>query len=335
MQLQKHRQLNNIFIKGVKFFLLLFLFPIFLFGDAHIFVYHRFGDNRYKSTDTSIKELKKEFKFFKDNGYKVIKLKKLVNTLKNGEKIDSKWVVLTIDDNFQSFYKNGFKIFRKYHYPFTMFVYVQATEDKYPDYTPWSELKEISKYGSIEFHSFSHPHMTYKSNKFLIKDFKRGLALMKKRLGIVPKYFAYPYGEYNKRVTKVVKKFGFEAILNQNIGAIGKYSNIFDLDRNALVGKAYLKRDLSYKELRIKWINPKNYPKNGILKKIMAKLYSKDIKTAGYYLSGYGWNKLKITNSFINTNVNKKLLYERNRIVINVKNKIETKLLIKDKYESE
>ncbi len=332
MQLQKHLQLNN--IKEVKLFLLLLLFPVFLYSDAHIFVYHRFGDTRYKSTDTSIKELKREFNYFKDNGYKVIKLEKLINALKNRKKIDNKWVVLTIDDNFQSFYDNGFKIFKEYRYPFTMFVYVQATQDKYPDYTSWSELKKISKYGSIEFHSFSHPHMTYKSDEFLIKDFKKGLALMKKKLGIVPKYFAYPYGEYDRRVTKIAKRFGFEAILNQNIGAVGKYSNVFDLDRNALVGKTHLKRDLSYKELRVKWISPQNYPKNGILKKIMAKLYSKDIKSAGYYLSGYGWNKFKIINSYIDIQVDKKLLHERNRIVINVKNKIKTKLLIKDKYES-
>ncbi len=310
--------------------LLPLFFPVFLLSDAHIFVYHRFGDNRYPSTNTTVKELKKEFNYFKNNGYKVIPLKKLVNALKNRKKIDDKLVVLTIDDNFKSFYKNGLPIFKEFGYPFTLFVYVKATQKRYPDYTTWDQLKEIAKYGEIGFHSYSHPHMTFKSDEFLKDDFKRGLSLMKKHLDIEPKYFAYPYGEFDKRVKTIAKEFGFEAILNQNIGAVSSGSDILDLDRNALVGKSNLKRDLAYKELKIEWIEPKEFPQNGILKKIMAKL--PDTKYAGYYLSGYGWHRIKVKDGKFLANVNKRLLFERNRIVINVKNQIKTKLLIKDRY---
>ena len=335
MKLQKLQLPNKNIINTIgieKLFLSLFLSFSSLLADAHIFVYHRFGDDRYPTTNTSLKELKKEFDYFKNNGYKVIKLDTLVNALNRHQKIDDKWVVLTIDDNFKSFYQNGLEIFKKYHYPFSLFVYVKATEDRYPDYTSWRELKEISKYGSIEFHSYSHPHMTYKNDKYLKNDFKKGLMLIKKRLGITPKYFAYPYGEYDKRVKNIAKSFGFKAIINQNIGAVSKYSDIYDLDRDALVGKSNLKRDLSYKELHIDIIKPKEYPKNGILKKIMAKLYDKDIKSAGYYLSGYGWHKLKVKDGLIDEEVDKKLIKQRNRVVISVKNRIKTKLLIKDKY---
>lgn len=335
MQPQKLRQPSkeHIITKGIKRSILsLFFLSVFLYGDAHIFVYHRFGDSRYPSTNTTIKELKREFDYFKDNGYKVIKLDTLVNALKKHQKIDDKWVVLTIDDNFKSFYQNGLKLFKEYNYPFSIFVYVKATEKRYPDYTSWNELKEISKYGSIEFHSYSHPHMTYKSDKFLRNDFKKGLMLLKKRLNITPKYFAYPYGEYDKRVKGIAQEFGFSAIINQNIGAVSSYSDIFDLDRNALVGKSNLKRDLGYKELHIDIIEPKVYPKNGILKKIVAKLYDKKQKTAGFYLSGYGWEKLDVQNDFIDKEVDKKLIRPRNRLVIGIENKIKTKLLIKDRY---
>ncbi len=335
MQLQKLLQQNKYqtFSKGIKISVLsLFFLPLFLWSDAHIFVYHRFDDSRYPTTNTTAKELKKEFDYFKDNGYKVIKLSSLIRALKNHKEIDDKWVVLTIDDNFKSFYQNGLKFFKKYHYPFSIFVYVEATEKKYPDYTSWKELKEISKYGDIEFHSYSHPHMTYKSDIFLRNDFKKGFELLKKRLGITPKYFAYPYGEYNSRVKNIAKEFGFQAILNQNIGAVSSTSDIFDLDRNALVGKSNLKRDLNYKELHIDIIKPKTYPNNGILKKIVAKLYNTKYKSANFYLSGYGWQKLDIKNGFINKNINKKLIRPRSRLAISINNSIKTKLLIKDKY---
>jgi len=61
-----------------------------LWADAHIFVYHRFGDTKHKSTNTSIEVLKKEFEYFKENGYKVITLSKLVKAIKDGKTIPDK-----------------------------------------------------------------------------------------------------------------------------------------------------------------------------------------------------------------------------------------------------
>jgi len=334
MKLRKLRQQNSTFLKkGVKFILLSLFFPVFLLSDAHIFVYHRFGDDRHPSTNTSIKELKKEFDYFKEKGYKVIKLSALIEAIKSHKKIDDKWVVLTIDDNFKSFYKNGFAIFKKYNYPFSLFVYVKSTEKKYPDYTSWKELKDIAKYGDVEFHSYSHPHMTHKSDDFLRKDFKKGLKLFEKHMGYKPKYFAYPYGEFDDRVKNVSKEFGFEAILAQNIGAVSNKSDIFSLDRNALTGKAHLVRDLRYKHLDLKWISPKNFPKNGILKQITAQLDTNKTVKVGCYITGFGWREVTAKNGFIDTKIDKKLQNGRNRVVLSVKHKIYTKLLIKDKYE--
>ncbi len=334
MKLRKLRLQNRNFIKGgIRYILLSLFFPIYLLSDAHIFVFHRFGDDRHESTNTSLKELKREFDFLKTNGYKVIKLSTLINALKNHKKIDDKWVVLTIDDNFKSFYQNGFDLFKKYGYPFSLFVYVEATDKKYSDYTTWKELKEIAKFADVEYHSYSHPHMTYKCDDFLKADFKKGLKLFEKHMGYKPRYFAYPYGEFNDRVKKLSKEFGFEAILAQNIGAVSKDSDIYALNRNALTGKANLKRALRYKQLKLSWISPKNYPKNGILKHISAKLDTNKSINVGCYITKMGWRSVKTKNGKIDILLDKKLQKGRNRIVIGVKNKIYTKLLIKDKNE--
>ena len=315
----------------MKIVLLSLLFVITLWADAHIFVYHRFGDGRYPSTNTTKKELKKEFNYFKTHGYKVIPLEKLVFALKEKKTIPDNWVVLTIDDNFRSFYDNGLEIFKEFKYPFSLFVYVEATQKKYPDYLSWDQLKEISKYGSLEFHSYGHPHMTRLSDRKLEEDFIKGLSIFKKALHVEPKYFTYPYGEYTNRVKNIAKKFGFYAIFNQNIGAINNNSDIFDLDRNALVGKTNLKLLLKYKHLQATWIKPNAFPKDGILKALHVKI-KKDVKSAGLYISGNGWAKIPVKNSEINIVLHKKLTKERNRVIISIKNRISTKLLIKDKY---
>ena len=302
-----------------------------MWADAHIFVYHRFGDSRYPSTNTTKKELRENFEYFKANGYEVIPLLRLVNALKEKKPILDKWIVLTIDDSYKSFYTNGLEIFKEYNYPFSLFVPVEAIEKRYPDYTSWKELKEISKYGSLEFHSYAHKHMTYISDDEIKQDFEKGLKLFDKHLNMKPKIFSYPYGEYSPRVEKISKSYGFEAIINQNMGAVSSFSNVYDLDRTALVGKSNLKLYLRYKALNAKWIEPTRFPKDSLLKNIHVETKEKT-KKGEVYVSGHGWLQTKLNDGTIKIELNKKLINKRSRVIVNVGNKISTKLLIKDKY---
>ncbi|HIP29831.1 MAG TPA: polysaccharide deacetylase, partial [Sulfurospirillum arcachonense] len=241
------------------------------------------------------------------------------------------WVILTIDDSYKSFYTNGLKVFKEYNYPFSLFIPVEAIEKRYPDYTTWKELKEISKYGSLEYHSYGHKHMTYLSDDEIKEDFEKGLALFEKELQIKPKVFTYPYGEYSPRVQKIAKSYGFDAIINQNMGAVSDFSDVYDMDRTALVGKSDLKLYLRYKALNAKWKEPTIFPQNSILKSLHVETNEK-VKNGGVYVTGHGWLQAKLKDGDFNMELNKKLINKRSRVVISVGNKISTKLLIKDKY---
>ena len=116
----------------MKYFLLLCLCSFYLQANAHIFVYHRFGDEKHHSTNTTLKELEKEFEYFKSNNYKVVTVSQIAQKLKSGEEIPANWVAFSIDDAYKSFYTNAIEIFKKYNYPFTLYVYVEATEKKIP-----------------------------------------------------------------------------------------------------------------------------------------------------------------------------------------------------------
>ena len=71
----------------MKYFLLLCLSYLYLNANAHIFIYHRFGDSKHESTNTSLEELEKEFIYFKNNGYEVVPLTKIIDKLKRKEEI--------------------------------------------------------------------------------------------------------------------------------------------------------------------------------------------------------------------------------------------------------
>lgn len=315
----------------MKPFWLALFFGITLWADAHIFIYHRFNDERYPTTNTSLQELRKEFEYFKNNGYEVVSLETLVNALKQKKNIPDNWIVLTIDDNYKSFYQHGLALFKEYKYPFSLFVYLDATEKKYGDFMSWNELKECAQYGSLEFHSMNHPHMTELSDEALKRDFEEGLALFEKRLGMKPRYFSYPFGEFSPRVKEIAKSYGFEAILNQNMGAVASFSDPFDLDRSALVGKSDVNAFLKYKALEATWFEPQYLLKDGKVATLHVKAHTTSAK-GGLYISGFGYQELSLQEGVFQANINKILTKERTRLIVSVGNKISTKLLVKDNY---
>ena len=307
----------------------LWLIGIQLFADAHVFVYHRFGDDRYPTTNTTLEELRREFTYFKENGYVVVPLAQLVAQVKTQQKVPDNWVVLTIDDNFKSFYDNGLPIFKEFGYPFSLFVYVEATQKRYPDYLSWEELKEIGRFGSLEFHSYGHPHMTKLNEAMLKEDFDKGLALFEKHLGLKPTFFTYPYGEFDDRVKAIAKSYGFEGIINQNTGAVAHFSDAYDLDRAALVGEVNLQHFLRYRSLNASWQTPTVFPKDGVITRIHVKTPEK-ANQAQLYISGHGWEKVPMHQGDVDQMMNTKLLRDRSRVILTVGNKISTKILVKD-----
>lgn len=313
----------------MKYFLLLCLSYLYLNANGHIFVYHRFGDSKHESTNTSIKELEKQFDYLKRNNYEVVALSKMIDKLSKKENIPDNWVAFTIDDAYKSFYHNGLEIFKKYNYPFTLFVYVEATDKKYGDFMNWEEIKEASKYGEIELHSYSHKQLVKLSDEEIYYDTKKSFDIFEKEMGFKPKGYSYPYGEYDDRVKNIIKKFDFKYIANQNNGSVNENSDIFDLNRVALVGKVDLKEKLKYKTLEVDWIEPQFYPKDGILTKVSAKV-SPEIKNAKLFISTYGWQDIKVKNGIIDIKLDKKLNLNRNRVAISTDYyTISNKLLIK------
>jgi peptidoglycan/xylan/chitin deacetylase (PgdA/CDA1 family) len=316
------------------FLLFLFLAPYSLFADGHIFVYHRFDDSRYPTTNISTKELRKEFNYLKKHHYKVVPLIDIIHKINADEKVPDKWVAFSIDDGFKSFYSHGLPVFKEYKYPFTLFIAVKYTEEKYRDYVSWKQLKEIIKYGSVEFHSYGHGHFGQMSKEEIAQDMTKGLDLMKKHLDYDPKLFVYPYGEYDSRVAKILDNYHFKAVFNQNIGGVnGTCTDINDIDRSAVVGSNAqdFKLYLHFKELcGVHFEQPLSYPKDKIVKTIKITLDDKTIKNAEVFVSNSGgWHRVKVHNGKIVYHLNKKMSRSRIKIGVKVKNKIKLMVLSK------
>jgi len=301
---------------------LLFFLPLLLWGDGHIFLYHRFDDFRHPYTNTSTKVLIRQFEYLKKNGYKVVDSKILLQKAKNGENVD-KLVAFQIDDSFKSFYQKGFPIFKKYHYPFTLFVYVEGTDKRWGDFMDWDMVREVAKYGDIQLHSYSHPHLTKLSNIEIIDDTQKGLNILRAKAYKIDSY-AYPYGEYNDRVKNILSPL-FKYIYNQNEGAIDKNVDFKDVPRIALTGDVKIASRLKLKNLKVKNLTIK---RDG----------NKIVKISGYipykkvevYITNLGWKWIKSKNGYFEYYPNFKLQKFRNRVILKYNNQIYAKLITKN-----
>ena len=99
----------------------------------------------------------------------------------------------------------------------------------------WSQIRELHEAGvTIGSQTANHPHLTYMKRHDIEKELSSSNARFLDELGALPVLFAYPYGEANRLIEKVVKDFGFSAAFGQHSGVISGAGNTFYLPRFTL-----------------------------------------------------------------------------------------------------
>ncbi|MEY4504081.1 MAG: hypothetical protein RL154_374, partial [Pseudomonadota bacterium] len=264
-------------------FLPLFL-AAWLFADGHILLYHRVGETKASgiSMNVTTAKLRQDLQYLKDNGYKVIPLSEMVAKVKSGQPIDDKFITITADDAYKSFYTNGVPILKEFGYPYALMVYVEGVNSKWPDYMNWTEVNDIVKSGNeIGLHSFAHKNMAELPLDKARADTLQGGEIFKEKTGQVAKYYAYPFGAYNLTVQNDIAKTGVSAILTTDSGGIAPYTNLMAMPRTALNTSSDLKFILKMRTLNVK-ITETNEP-NGMTK-ISGEVLDSNISKLNVYI---------------------------------------------------
>ncbi len=214
-----------------------------LAGEANIFIYHRFGDERYPSTNIAVDLFESHLKHLKQNNVEVVSLSEIVSRLKTGESLSDKSAVLTVDDGFDSFLSGGMPFLRQYGFPVTLFVNTDSVGSN--GYLSWDELRALVKEGVvIGNHTATHDYLIErKQNESTVAwrarvkgDILRAQAVFLQELGQKPTLFAYTYGEYTRDLIEVVKEIGFSAAVAQQSGVVDDSSDLFTLPRFPMGG---------------------------------------------------------------------------------------------------
>ena len=222
-----------------------------------ILMFHDLIEKRDKKSlwyDCDVKEFTKTLDDIEADGRTVLSLDQLYEHLTTGKKLPEKTVVLTFDDNYQSFYDLAYPLLKAKKYPASVFVhtaFVGKTEGR-PKMS-WETLRELVKDPLITIagHTINH----YEDLKDRDLNTQRdeltiSKADLEKNLNVKIDYLAYPNGSNGDDTQILAQEAGYKmafTIINTpaeespNIFAVGryvhtKYKKSFEDADNAIVG---------------------------------------------------------------------------------------------------
>lgn len=278
---------------------------------ATVFIYHRFGDSRYPSTNTSLADFRAHLDTLKQGGYAVLPLSDIVDRLQGGNPLPERCVAITVDDAFRSFLRGAVPLLREYGYPATLFV--NSGEMDGPDYLTWDELRLLARENiEIGNHSAAHDYLLDQRpgesraawRERVTAEIRRAQEELTARLGRVPRLFAYPYGEFSRELIEIVRELGFAAAVGQQSGVVGRGQELFALPRFPAAGsygsvKEFRER-LRFRNLPLKTLSPEdtligvNNPPLWRVKLDLAKI---DARTLRCYVPGQPPARISIVDA--------------------------------------
>ncbi|MBC8318908.1 MAG: polysaccharide deacetylase family protein [Desulfobulbaceae bacterium] len=325
-------------------FVMIFLLPNTLLAEEKkqvdpgpgvtLLIYHRFGDDRYPTTNVPTTRFKEQMAYLKDNDFQVIPLGQLVRSIKKQIPLPDKAVVITVDDGYKSVYDVAWPILKSYGYPFTVFVYVKATDKNYNDIMSWEDIMEMKAAGvDFQDHSYSHHRLgdwpknmdeaQYRS--WIHEDLSRGSRILKERLGRKPDFLAIPYGEYNSIVLEEAVSIGYEAVFSQDPGSVSIDSDLMLIPREPILGNEWsgiehFSKVLHRVDMPIYDLEPSlaalSHPlvtRFGCRVKDMDSYVS---GTLGIYVSGLGWKPAVVDGNHVYIDNDKPLERHFSRVTV-------------------
>ena len=172
----------------------------------------------YQSVSSQIESLS-------ENAFIVWPLNKIIAQLKNKVPLLEKCVAITIDDAYVSIYEKAFPLLKRHGWPFTVFVATEAVDKGYREMLSWEQMREMAESGgAFAGHTDTHAYLLRKTGNEtepqwesrITEDIKKSFTRIHDELGTASTLFAYPYGEYNLSIKKIVTDLGLTGFGQQS-----------------------------------------------------------------------------------------------------------------------
>lgn len=207
-------------------------------GKAAILMYHRICDESqsrlpYYRTNTSPGVFAAQMRFLHENGYNVIDLKTLIESMNSGNAPPTGSVVLTFDDGFRDFYTEAFPVLQQHGFPASIFLMTKFIDESSSfdghKCLSWSQVRELGRYNvSFGSHTVSHPVLNSLTEKELDFELTRSKDRIQSELGKEVEAFSYPFAfpehdrPFVKRLKSKLAQTGYKYGVTTRIGTVSQ-----------------------------------------------------------------------------------------------------------------
>jgi len=175
----------------------------------------------------------KQLKYLKNANYTAISLATLDNNLTKGTALPKNPIIITFDDGWETQYSRALPILKKYGFTATFFIATDGIGQK--DFLSWEQVKKLFDAGmEIGGHTESHPFLTDSTDNELEEEVSGGKKIIEEKLGQSIYAFAYPFGNYDKRVVTAVNEAGYKIARTTDVGADQSSKELFVLRGNLI-----------------------------------------------------------------------------------------------------
>lgn len=189
-------------------------------------------------------QFEKHLKYLKQKGFETITFKDLLNNkYKDRFNREKKQIILTFDDGYTDNYNYAFPLLKKYGFKCVIYLLSHLNYNKWdvevkenPEHKFYlmdmSMIKEMEEYG-IEFggHTKTHPKLATLPIEIAQEEILTSKKVLEEKLGHALISFAYPYGNLNEDVKKIVKNSGYNFAVATDSGDISFSEDLFQIRR--------------------------------------------------------------------------------------------------------
>jgi len=206
-----------------------------------ILVYHRFDPASAGLTTITTRDFESHVNYLAENGYRVIRLRELVDfLLGHASAPPPRSVVMTVDDGHRSVYTELFPLVKTRRIPVTLFIYPSAISHASYALT-WPELRELTASGlfDVQSHTYWHPNFKIerrrldprKYQEFVTFQLTQSKLTLERMLGCRVDLLAWPFGIYDDELIQMAGHSGYVAAFTIERRAVRESDSIMALPR--------------------------------------------------------------------------------------------------------
>ncbi len=220
--------------------------------------YHSIGRDA-SVISTPLARFRQHIEWLMENKFRLMTLREWWEASAADQSAPDRSVILTFDDGFKGILDHAAPVLNEFGIRGTVFIvtdyigrtnaYDRALNTPEHPLLDWNEIEELKSLGwDIQLHGKQHVPVTLLDEEKLEDDLIQGKTLLEDRLGESIEFFCYPYGIFDEKAIRILKKTGFRAAVTCMAGTLSNLRNQdpFKL-RRAMVDGLKNRRDFAFR----------------------------------------------------------------------------------------